>query len=612
MGAGSSSPGVLSVSTPALSPNATGEVDSRFSIIRLCNNDMKKFEYMLFIAAESCRLSYCDVGILHQSLRAYGLSPDVLNAVITHYDNQACPTFGVGTCKKRNAVSRLTGQYTPPESYELSPCAGGFENGGKPVLVQYISSPTDTTCLVISPTALKPNQNSIIQPTDCIVSFKGSSSIRNWDKNLRASADGDFAKEIQSVIPDAPPGIKVSTSYVSSVVEIYANILEAMEKVCPGHTRIFVFGHSKGGAECELAGAMFKMSFPDKEVHIISLGAPKVVNPQSLNSFNNFFFLGNQGRFTLTRVESTAGGKADLVTKLPVSMTHPGWTDEADTIDALRRKYSFPPANNQRSFSTWPFRESMNWWDSSQKPALDQYVQKLVGQRGGDSNYVKISGYTKSPLQLAPHMEYFGIYFWGSQRLAGMGNPAKTSNTQGHGGQTDDNTNKTFVANIFQECTKYKYVPWRSRNSLMSGVKDTGTMGSDYVKTLGALGQHLTKKAQPQLQQTKSKIQELKQQVEDHPQVQEARNQLDTIRQQASQKFNELKANPRVQQAKELAAQKLQEFNANPQVQQAKELAARKFQDAQAAFGDFRSKWGFGRKKTKRKTKRRSKKTRRN
>jgi len=471
MGSSPSKSGVLSVVTPPPDRPAKPEnLPLATTIMRLCDGDMRKFEYMLFIAAESCRLSYCDVGILHQSLRAYGLSPDVLNAVITYYDNQACPSLL--KCKKRNVTERLSQMFKPPESYELTPCSGGFENGGKQPLIRYISSPTDTTCLVINPLAMKPNKYSIIQSTDCIVTFKGSSSIRNWDKNLRAAVSGDLAKEIKSLNLSAPPGIEVSISYVSSLMEIYPNILDAMEKVCPGHKRIFVFGHSKGGAECELAGAMFKLSFPEKEVHIISLGAPKVVNPKSLSEFNEIIL--NNG--SLTRIESTVKGRPDPVTKLPISMTHPGG-GESNSLDTLRQVYGYKTANNQRSPQTWPFTDPINWWDPSQKAYVDQKVQSLVaGQKGGDSNYVKVEGYTTNALPLAPHMEYFGIYFWGSQRLPGMGNPAKTSNLQGHSAETSDNTNKIFLANIFEECTKYTYVPWKSRASLLSGIKDTGKM----------------------------------------------------------------------------------------------------------------------------------------
>jgi hypothetical protein len=497
-----------------------------YSIMRLCEGDMKKFEYMLFISAEACRLAYCDVGILQQSLKAFGRSPDILNKVITHYDQKACPTLGVGKCKKRNMVSRATGNFAPPESYELNPCPGGFNNSGKPVLVRYISSPTDTTCIVVSPSALVSNSNSIIQPTDCIVTFKGSSSLRNWEKNLRSLAPTDFAKEISDVIKPAlarapelleaaakqvqllpaaaaaagggigseqslPGGIMVATSFVVPIVEIFNNILEGINVVAPNCTRIFVFGHSKGGAECELAGAMLLQQFPDKEVHVISFGAPKVIAPQSRDAFNKFFFENKKGKFTLTRVESVGStGIDDLVTTLPPNMVHPGWGDKKNTLDFIRSQNGVKPAgNNKRDPATWPFPEPIDLWDRSIIPGqknksaeLKAEVEKVVGEKllevkeetTGGANYVRVTGSRWAPNS---HMEELGMFFMGSQRLAGMGNPAKTALVGSREAQDDSNVNKTFVANIFSDCSKYQYEPWTSKGSALDIFTKTDAKG---------------------------------------------------------------------------------------------------------------------------------------
>ena len=88
--------------------------------------------------------------------------------------------------------------------------------------------------------------------------------------------------------------------------------------------------------------------------------------------------------------------------------------------------------------------------------------------KGGErSNYLRVKGSQWSP---NPHMEYFGMFFMGSQRLAGMGNPAKT---QGDRKPVEgSNVNKIFVANIFPECTKYMYVPWTSLGSNLDLVKN--------------------------------------------------------------------------------------------------------------------------------------------
>ena len=457
-----------SASTPTLTFSSASpekvEAGPDYSLMRLCDKDVKKFEYMLFIAAESSRLVYSDVGIIHQSLKAYGLSPDILNQVITHYDWKFLS-------KRRNIASRVSGDFKAPESYELSPCADGFDHGGKQPLIQYISSPTDTTCMVVSPSALKPNPNSILQPTDCMVVFKGSSSIRNWEKNFRSVAPGNFAQAINPVVQGAPADISVATAFVVPIVEIFDNILQAIDKVSPGNTRIFVFGHSKGGAEAELFGAMVALKFPDREVHIISLGAPKVIFGSSKDSFDKFFFVGKQGRFTLTRVESVGQLKGDSVTDVAPPMVHPGWGTKTDTLDSLRASYGIKPdGNNKRNAATWPFAESMDLMNITSKLKLRAEVQKIIGEapkeppEKGGANYLRVKGNLLVP---DSHMEYFGMFFLGSQRLAGMGNPAKTSNTGTRESNEGSNENKIFVANIFDDCTKYQYVPWVSRGSVL-------------------------------------------------------------------------------------------------------------------------------------------------
>jgi hypothetical protein len=250
---------------------------------------------------------------------------------------------------------------------------------------------------------------------------------------------------------------------------------------------------------------MFKLKFPDKEIHTISLGAPKVFDPKSVSQFNTEFFVNNGGKFTLTRIESVKpNGQSDLVTLIPSSMAHPGWGSKTQTLDYLRSQQGISPdGKNTRNNLSWPFQERMDLWKPENKGQLDQLVQNVIGEKvivpppqpeqdiglpdptnptiQGGSTYYRVSTLKST---VSSHMNYFGIGFWGTQRLAGMGNPAKTSIVGSRNAENSDpNVNKTFVANIFQECTKYKYVPWKGTGSLISGVtgmlkgavKETGT-----------------------------------------------------------------------------------------------------------------------------------------
>lgn len=77
---------------------------------------MKKLEYLWYIGGEFSRLVYCDLGIMAQALRALGLSPDILEAVITTYDWKYL-------LKRRKITGTLFGGIPAPESYTL----GGAE-----------------------------------------------------------------------------------------------------------------------------------------------------------------------------------------------------------------------------------------------------------------------------------------------------------------------------------------------------------------------------------------------------------------------------------------------------------------------------------------------------
>ena len=474
-------------------------------------NAVKKFEHALYIGAEASRLLYCDVGILKLSLtKAFGLSPDILNKVISHYD-------GKYKFKKTNLLNRASGsKQLAPDSYELEPCTS-FENDGKKPLMRYISSPTDTTCGVISPDALQSNSNSIFTSSDCIVTFKGSSSLRNWEKNLRSVFPGDFAKEVSSLGLNAPSGIAIARAFITPIVEIFDEILKAINLVCPNATRIFVFGHSKGGAEAELGGMMLSLCMGNKlpsvtQVHVISYGSPKVVSPTSKDAINNAFFVANKGNFTLTRVESVGSIVGDTVTDMPPVMVHPGWGNTSNTLDEIRTKYGgVSVTDNKRNPATWPFNESVDLWDITQKFKLDAAVATVIGEdvskdapaHGGErSTYLRVRGSRWAP---NPHMEYLGMFFLGSQRIPGMANPAKTQgNRQEIPGS---NVNKIFIANMFPECTKYMYVSWKSLGSsldIVTDVDETGKALSSFASSK-LLGMGKTRRSKKSLRRTMKK-----------------------------------------------------------------------------------------------------------
>lgn len=542
--------------------------------------DFKKVEFMLFLGAECSRLAYSDVGILQLSMKALGLSPDILNKVITHYDKKY-------SSKKFSYTKKLNGASIPaPDSYDIQPCS----IGPQPVpLMKYISSPTDTTCFVATAKLVQKNTYSILQDDDVIVTFKGSSSIRNWGKNLASLVTTNINKVLTKYnIPELPlfkEDFEVATSFLYPIMEIIKDIIKAIGEVSENKVkRIFVFGHSKGGAECELFGIVlsrflaFQQQQPSfgeqsaldmpipkpregnvfeqkggnitselfkpleklQQIHMISYAAPKVVGIRSKESLNKQVFTDLGGNVTLTRTEVIGKIQGDIVAALAPGSTHPGWTMHGfgglaigNTLDKVREDYvGFTNPNkgsllrtaNTRIMETWPFDSNGNstteypflqtpvdLWDITNIRKLSKEVEKVTNESvtelerdaanasanrieqleaptGGEkSNYMKIRG---SKWAVAPHMEQFGMFFLGSQRIPGMKNPANTKDSA-----INTNFSKTFVAYIYKTCTRFEYVNWQAALAIPNS-ENTGGKKNRTKRKMKKLNKKATHKRQ--------------------------------------------------------------------------------------------------------------------
>jgi hypothetical protein len=471
------------VSTHA--PVSTPVVDN--GILDKCSS-IKQVEYIFYIGAQLSRLVYCDSGIIQESLKALGEHPDVFNKVITTYDHKYLS----------QRVSYTKGVPAPDSYTMINQCAG--EKSDKP-LVKYISSPTDTTCMVVNPSAIIPNENSIILPTDGIIVFKGSSSLRNWSKNLGSLVSGSLnaslIKKFGSTL-QANPDFKITTSFLNPLLEIFDSIVnDGFSSVfSTPPTRVFVFGHSKGGAECEIMGMLLSLmlkvnveSRPSqlaelKEVHVISYGAPKILASSAYSEFNRQILSKN---VTVTRIESVGRLVGDAVTAAPPLGAHPGITNTQNTIDTIRSKYGITvDGNYRRNEKSWPFSAPYNLWDPANKAELDKRVQDITGQAPPTQQEIEMTS-PKEPLTggyyvkvkgardtISPHAEQLGMYFMGSQRISipgrgWMKNPANTTDR------------RTFTSDIWKDCSVYKYVDWKpfsggKRKTYRKNMKKSKTM----------------------------------------------------------------------------------------------------------------------------------------
>jgi len=420
-------------------------------ILDLCKT-IQQAEYIFHLGAMFSRLAYCDSGIIQECLKAFSFSPDVFEKVITAYD-----------WKYLSLRRSYTKGVPAPDSYTtINSCKTTLT---KPLL-KYISSPIDTTCMVATASLLKATAlHTILIPTDCIITFKGSSSLRNWIANLGSVKAGSLNERLKKLEVlngvQAIPDFKVTTSYLVPILEILRNILDAIALVSPGCTRIFVFGHSKGGAEAEMMGMLLTLMLKKKEnfqalgavtdVHVISYGAPKILASSAYTEFNRQIL---SARSTLTRIESVGRLVGDIVTTQPPWGRHPGASDSNNTIDVVRAKYGVKvDGNYRRNKDSWPFAEpfdlSSNPVELNQKvtsitsftPPTDAEAKTLEQKVGG--YYIKVKGAKLTPF---PHVEQLGMFFMGSQRLAGMKNPANTTD------------GKTFTAVMDMTCSSYEYI----------------------------------------------------------------------------------------------------------------------------------------------------------
>jgi hypothetical protein len=373
----------------------------------------KKYEHMLYLSAQLSRLIYCDSGILwHVIEKSLGMSNDIVNKVITAYDTEF-------KAKRTIPITSQPGEAgLPMESYSLV-----VAKPKDPKYATYISTHGDMTCLVLNASKVKSNPNSILLSTDVFVVFKGSSTIKNFKHDLASQfSAADLGALVASI------GVKiqgtnntVTGSFVKELVKGWNTIMSALiEHVKAPNTRLFLSGHSLGGAFCTLFGLILAEgkvtnSIPImknvQSIHIVSFGSPTLVSNTARNLFNKHL---DSGLVTLDRVisqrvsaRSTAfqGAQAvlgaitfgvgmlgpnDVVPSIPLGFSHPGYKPSAIdfrpeangrpySIDNIRKTFGASKLGERyRDPATWPFTEDLKLGDRKNKKELAAAVEKIL------------------------------------------------------------------------------------------------------------------------------------------------------------------------------------------------------------------------------------------
>ena len=374
----------------------------------------KKYEHVLYTMAQLSRLVYCDTGIMWKCIQdSLGLSNDVVNKVITAYDKKYLKERRVPITSQAG-----DGANRPMESYSLFPSKTA-DNLAK--FGTYVSTADDMTCVFLKASKVKANPNSIFQPSDIIVSFKGSSTMDNFKHDLMSQfTSADLGKLIQSIgikVGDGQGGNNVTGAFVDPLVRGWQALMQALDAHVSSsgsdNSRLFITGHSLGGAyaslfafilaEGKVSGsvpAMAKIS----SIHLVTFGAPCILGDHARNTFNRHL---DSGLITLDRVVSQKvsarsaatqllvggiGGPNDVIPTIPAGFSHPGYRPlnnplknsypEAKgrpySIDFVRKFYGTPTNTRYREPTTWPFNESVALGDRAKAAELNALVTSIT------------------------------------------------------------------------------------------------------------------------------------------------------------------------------------------------------------------------------------------
>jgi len=441
----------------------------------------KRYEYALYVCAQLSRIVYADSGIIWHILKdSFGKNNDIVNMTITKYDKMFL-------AQKRMPISSQAGEpgtSRPPESYSLVPSDGTNPYG------VYISSPSDCTVLFVKATQLSPNPNSPFLPTDLFITFKGSSTLKNFKHDLMSQFSAGKLISIASEIINNDVG-KVTLAFVKPILKAWKVLIKGLEDFTTDGCRLFLTGHSLGGAytslfafilaEAKLSGKIPVLN-KVKSIHIVTFGAPTILSGHARNEFNKHL---DSGFLTLDRVVSQAVaarsavsqiavggimGPNDVIPSIPVGFNHPGFTPgsleyrpEANgrpyQMQNIRSFYGAPSKTNYRDPTTWPFpqfteiSEKEGKEDAATTEELKELEQVKVEESKGEEVQVQEGGglfdagrykaeYDRQTKMHIPnfvsvlgskyafgfaHAEYLGLFFLGGFRLYGMKNPASTS-----------------------------------------------------------------------------------------------------------------------------------------------------------------------------------------
>lgn len=436
-------------------PNADGRMVLKDQIDRSL---FDSYEHYLKFMAQLSRLIYCDSGVIREVLMSseFGTSDNkAVNSKLTEIDRKYL-TMKIQPSSLANSKNgRPMVSYVMPES---SKTEGS--------MATYISSPSDLTFLLIKGDTVS-SKIPIFKSSDLILSFKGSSTIKNFKHDMYSQFT---PAELSTLLPAASSSGQIGnvpSSFVNPILKSWNICIEQLKKYNP--TRLFITGHSLGGAYATMFSFILcelKSMFPSiQSIHLVTFGSPTVVADKARNVFNKHL---DSGFITLDRVVSVGltSKIIDLIPTIPAGFSHPGF-------QPLHTEF-YPEKNTGRAYSIENIRKV---YQKGGVLGLGAEKGKYeIETKTHMPNKISVPAYTLAGNTFA-HAEYLDITWVNPFRIIGMKNP-------GFNGFT-------FMAELFDDGITFKYVsadateqaiadPSDNTGDITTVAKNTGAMRKTY------------------------------------------------------------------------------------------------------------------------------------